>query len=123
MKVQYGGISSPNLARMVQYNDLGIEGFTSLGRIILGITTNIPPTNFLHRNVLDVEPDVITGKTLHKSLMVHFDGFDFSSHVRWREGDYHTSLDDSSLDTSHGYCANAADFVHILKGKTERFVG
>lgn len=71
---------------------------------------------------LDVETNVVSGKTLNKLLVVHFNRLDFSGHVRRSEGNDHASFDDTSLDTTNGHSANTTDLVDILEGKTEGLV-
>ena len=75
------------------------------------------------RHVLDVETDVVTGDTLLELLVVHLDGLDLSSDVRWGERNDHTSLDDTSLDTADGHRTDTTDLVDILEGETEGLVG
>jgi hypothetical protein len=55
--------------------------------------------------------------------VVHFDRLDFSGDVRGCEGDDHSSLDNTSLDTSDRDSTNTTDFVDILKGKAEWLIG
>jgi hypothetical protein len=123
MTIEDRGISSTNLTRVIQNNDLSIERVTSFRRIVLGISANVPSTNFLDRNVLDVESNVISRETFDESFVVHFDGFDFSSHVRRGKSNDHTSLDDTGFDSTDRYCSDTADLVNVLKGKTERLIG
>jgi hypothetical protein len=73
-------------------------------------------------DVLDVETDVVTGNTLNELLVVHFDGLDFSGDVGGSEGDNHSSLDDTSLNTTDGHRANTTDLVDILERKTQGLV-
>jgi len=121
--VKHWSITSTDLTRVVEDDDLSIEGSSLLGGVVLGVGSNISTTNILDGNVLDVETDVVSGKTLNKLLVVHFDGLDFSSHVRRSEGDDHASLDDTSLDTTDGHSTNTTDLVDILKGETKGLVG
>lgn len=58
-----------------------------------------------------------------KLLVVHFDGLDFSGHVGRSEADNHAGLDDTSLNTADGHCADTTDLVDILERKTEGLVG
>merc|ERR1711872_694368 len=74
-------------------------------------------------DVLDVEADVVTGKSLGKRLVVHLHGFDLSGDVGGGEADDHTGLDDTGLDTTDGHCSDATDLVDVLEGKTKRLVG
>ena len=74
-------------------------------------------------NILDVETDVVTGETMLELLVVHLDGLDFGGDVGGGEGDDHTGLDDTSLDTTDGHRADTTDLVNILEGETEGLVG
>jgi hypothetical protein len=121
--IQNWSVTSTDLTGVVEDDDLGVEGLSSLGRIVLGITSDVTTTNFLHGNVLDVEADVVTGETLNKLLMVHLNGLDFGGDTSGSEGDDHTGLDDTSLNTTDGNRANTANLVDILKRKTEGLVG
>ena len=55
--------------------------------------------------------------------MVHFDGLDFGGDVCGGEGDDHTCLDDTSLDTTDGHRTNTTNLVHILERKAKWLVG
>ena len=74
-------ITGTNLARVVENDDLGVEGVGTLGRVGLGVTSNVTTTDLLDGDVLDVEADVISWKTLGKLLVMHLDGLDFSGDV------------------------------------------
>ncbi|PSE65571.1 hypothetical protein C7G78_18925, partial [Acinetobacter baumannii] len=54
---------------------------------------------------------------------MHLDGLDLSGDVGGSEGNDHTGLDGTGLDTADGHCANTTDLVDILEGKTEGLVG
>ena len=54
--------------------------------------------------------------------MVHLDGLDFSGDTSWGEGDDHTGLDDTGLDTTDWHRANTTNLVNILERKTEGLV-
>jgi hypothetical protein len=68
--IQDWSVTSTDLTRVVENDDLGVEGLSSLGRIVLGVTSNVTTTNFLDGDVLDVEADVVTGETLNKLFVV-----------------------------------------------------
>jgi len=121
--IQDWSISSTDLARVVEDDDLGVEGLGTLWRVVLGVTSNVATTDFLDGNVLDIETDVVTWKALDELFMVHFDGLDFGGDTGGSKGDDHTGLDDTSLNTADWYSSNTANLVHILEGKTERLVG
>jgi hypothetical protein len=116
-------VTSTDLTRVVKNDDLGVEGLSSLGRIVLGVTSNVTTTDFLDRDVLDVEANVVSWETLDELLVVHLDGFDFSGDTSGGEGDDHTSLDDTSFNTTDGHRANTTNLVDILKRKTKGLVG
>lgn len=83
----------------------------------------IHTANFLDRNVLNVETNVVAGKTLSKLLVMHLNGLDFSGNTSGGEGNEHAGLDDTGLDTTDRNCPNTTNLVDILKGKTEGLVG
>lgn len=121
--VQNGSVSSADLTGVVQDNDLGVEGVTGGGGVVLGVGGDVTTADFLDGNVLDVETDVVTGVTGLELLVVHLNGLDFGGDVGGGEGDDHAGGNDTSLDTTDGNCANTGDLVHILEGKTEGLVG
>jgi hypothetical protein len=117
------GVTSTNLAGVVEDDDLsGEAGGTGRG-VVLGVTGDVATANFLDGNVLHVETNVVTGDTLSELLVVHLDGLDFSGDVGGGEGNDHTGLEDTSLDTADGNSSNTTNLVHILEGKTEGLVG
>jgi hypothetical protein len=121
--IQNWCISSTDLTGVIEDNDLGIERVAALGRIILGVSAYVTTSDFLDRDVLDVEPDIVTRETLNQSFVVHFDGLDFSGDVGRGESDNHTGLDDSGFNTADGDCSNTTNFVDILERETEGLVG
>ena len=108
---------------MVEDNDLGVEGLRTFGRVILGVTGNVSTANLLDGDVLHVEADVVTWKTLDKLLVVHLDGLDFGGDVGRSEGNDHAGLDDTGLDTANWHCPNTGDLVNILERQTKGLVG
>jgi len=112
-------VSVSDLTRVVHENDLGVEGIGTLWWIVLGVTSNVTTTDFLNGNVLDVEADVVSGKTLSELFVMHLDGLDFSGDTSWGEGNNHSWLDDTGFDTSDWNSANTTDLVHILEWETE----
>jgi hypothetical protein len=121
--VENWSVTGTNLTWVVEDDDLGVKGLGTLWRVLLGVTGNVATTNLLHGDVLDVEADVVTWKTLDKLLVVHLDGLDLSGDTSRGEGDDHAGLDDTSLDTADRNCANTTNLVHILERKTESLVG
>ena len=59
--IQDWSVTSTNLTRVIEDDDLGIEGLGTLGGIVLGVTGDVATTDFLDGDVLDVEADVVTG--------------------------------------------------------------
>jgi hypothetical protein len=116
-------VTGTDLTRVVEDDDLGVEGLGTLGGVVLGVTGNVATTDLLDGDVLDVEADVVTGDTLDKLLVVHLDGLDFSGDTSGGEGDDHTGLDDTGLNTTDGNRANTANLVDILEGQAEGLVG
>ena len=121
--VEDWGVTSTDLTRVVEDDDLGVEGLGTLGGVVLGVTGNVTTTDLLDGDVLDVEADVVTGDTLGELLVVHLDGLDFSGDTSGGEGDDHAGLDHTGLNTTDGNRADTADLVDILEGKTEGLVG
>jgi len=117
------GVASADLARMVQDDDLRLEGSGTSRRIVLGITADVATADILDGDVLHVEADVVARKTLGKLLVVHFDGLDFSGDVGRSEGDDHAGLEDTGLNTADGNSADTTNLVDVLEGKTEGLVG
>jgi hypothetical protein len=140
MAIEDRGISGANLTGMVENDDLGIEGRSLLGGVVLRVRSDVTATDILDRYVpengreypchlagskdsLHVETDVIARLTTNKLLVVHFDGLDFSSDIRGCECDYHSGLDYTSLNTTDRDSSDTTDFVDILKGEAEWLVG
>ena len=139
--VKHWCVTGTDLARVIENNDLSVEGVGTFGRVGLGITSNVTTTNLLDGDVLDVEADVVSWKTLGQLLVVHLDGLDFSGDVgrgechnlerqdqyRAVQGGislaYHAGFDNTSLNTSNRNRANTTNLVHILEGKTKGLVG
>ena len=121
--IEDGCVASADLTGMVEDDDLGVERLDLLGGVVLRIGGDVASTDFLDGNVLDVEADIITGVALLELLVMHFDGLDFSGNVAGGEGDNHAGLDDTSLDTADGHCANTTNLVDVLERETEGLVG
>ena len=117
--IQHWSVTSTDLTRVVEDDDLGVEGIGTLGGVVLGVTGNVTTADILDGDVLDVETNVVTGLALSELLVVHLDGLDFSGDVGRSEGNDHTGLEDTSLDTADGNCSDTTDLVHILEGKTK----
>jgi len=115
-------VSSVDLTRVVQDNDLSGEVVGSLWWILLGVTGDVSSLDFLDGDVLHVEANVVTWKGLFQGLVMHLNGFYFSGETRWGKCGDKTWLDDTSFDTAHWNSSNTSDFVNILEWETERHV-
>ena len=56
----------------------------------LGVTGNVATAQLLHRHVLHVEANVVTGQSLGQSLVVHLHGLYLSGDVDRSEHNHHT---------------------------------
>jgi hypothetical protein len=91
--IENWSVTSTNLTRVVENDDLSVEGLSSLRRIVLGVTGDVTTTDFLDGDVLDVEANIVTWETFDELFVVHLNGLDFSGDTSWGEGDDHTGLD------------------------------
>jgi len=117
--IEHRSVAVVDLTRVSHDDNLGSEVSGLCGRIVLGITANVATTDILDGNVLDVETDVVTRDSLSELLVVHLDGLDLSSHRARSEGNDLVGLEDTSLHTTDGHCADTADLVNILQRDTE----
>merc|ERR1719260_354521 len=120
--IQDWAVSIRDLSRVVQDDNLSSEVLYSSGGLILGIRGNISSLDVLHRHVLDVETNIVSGSGLGERLVVHLNGLNLSGQHVGGESDDHAGLDDTSLDTAHWHCSNTSNFVDILEGKPKRLV-
>jgi hypothetical protein len=122
MAVKNRSIASADLTRVVENDDLSVEGVGTLWWVVLGITSNVSTADFLDGDVLDVEANVVAWKTFGELFVVHLNRLNFGGNVGGGEGNDHTSLDDTGFDTTNGNCANTGDLVHILERQAEGLV-
>merc|ERR1719322_2209324 len=120
--IQHRGVAVGHLSGVVQHDHLGGEVLDAGGGLVLGVGGNVASLDVLDGDVLDVEADVVSGHSLGQRLVVHLNGLDLSGQGGGGEGDDHTGLDDASLNSAHGNCANTSNFVDILEGMSERLV-
>merc|ERR1712112_488395 len=121
--IEHWRVAVGNLSGVVEDDDLGGEVGDTGGGLVLGVGGDVAPLDVLHGNVLDVEANVVAGDSIGEGLVVHLDRLDLSGEVDGGEGDNHAGLDHSSLNTTNGHCANAANLVNILEGQPEGLVG
>mmetsp|Transcript_5309 Transcript_5309/g.5810 ORF Transcript_5309/g.5810 Transcript_5309/m.5810 type:complete len:291 (+) Transcript_5309:321-1193(+) len=120
--IQHRSISVLDLAGVGHDDHLGSELLAALSGIVSGVGGNVASLQVLHGNILAVKANVVTRDSLHKSLVVHLDGLDFSSEADGSEGNHHVGLEDSSLHTADWHSANTTDLVHVLKGQAKGLV-
>ena len=53
-----------------------MEHLSSLGGIVLAVSSNVSTSNILNGDVLDVETNIVSGKGLWHRLVVHLHRFD-----------------------------------------------
>merc|ERR1719402_1235080 len=63
-----------------------------------------------------------SGHSIRKRFMVHLHGLYFSGQLVGSKCDNHAWLNNTSFDTTNRNCSNSTNFVHILKGKSQRLV-
>jgi hypothetical protein len=115
-------ISSSDLSRVVQNDNLGRERLSSSRGIVLGVSGNESTTDILDGNVLDVESDVVSRGGLGELLVMHFDGLDFRGDLGGSKSNGVSRAENSSFNTSDGNRPYSSDFVNVLEGETERLV-
>jgi hypothetical protein len=120
--IEDGSVTSTDLTGVVEDDDLGGERSGTHGGVVLGVTSDVTTSDVLDGNVLHVETNVVTGLALSELLVVHLNGLDFSGDVGRSEGNDHTGLDDTSLDTADRNRSNTTNLVDILEGKSEGLV-
>lgn len=120
--VKHRSVTSADLARVVEDDDLSVERVNAAWWVVLGVTADVATANVLDGHVLHVETNVVTRLTLLELLVVHLNGLDFSGDVGRSEGNNHTRSNDTSLDTADRHSADTRDLVDILERKTEGLV-
>ena len=122
MAVQHGCVSSADLARVVEQDDLGGEVVDTRRGIVLGVTGHVATTDILDRDVLDVETHVISRDTFLQLLVVHFHRLDFGGDVGRGESDDHSGGDGTRFDPTDRDGSDTRDLVDILQRETEWLV-
>ena len=136
--IQNWRVTVSDFTRVVQDNNLSVEGLGLSGWIVLGVRGNVSTSDILDRDVLDVESNIVTWSGFWERFVVHLNGLDFSGDVDWGEGDDHTYeeskipgkrrikkltwFDKTGFDTTNWHCSDTTDFVDILEWETEWFV-
>ncbi|GFE54230.1 elongation factor 1-alpha, putative [Babesia ovis] len=120
--VNNGGVTSLDVTRVVKHNDLGAEGHSGLGGVVLGVGGDVTTADVRGRHVLYVETDVVTRVGNLNDFVVHFNRFALGGDGVGGEGEDHTSLELTSLDTTDGHGTDTTDLVDTLDGKTKWLV-
>merc|ERR1719321_2122214 len=107
---------------MVKNDNLGNEHGVILSWIVLGVRADVTSLDILDGQVLDVETNVVTWGGLVNLLVMHLDGLDLGGGADWAEGDDHTGLDDTGLDTADWHGTDTTNLVDVLEGKSEGLV-
>merc|ERR1712212_262781 len=92
--IQHRCIAILDLTRVIQDDDLGVEGLGAPCGIILAVRSHIATTDVLNRDVLDVESNIVSWDSLWKRLVVHLHRLDLSGHIGRSKGDKHAWFDD-----------------------------
>ena len=121
--IEDGRVSVLDLTGVVKDDNLSVEELSVAGGVGLGVRADVSSLDILDGQVLHVEANIVTGLGLLDLLVMHLNGLDFGGHSHGAEGDDHTGLEDTSLDTTDGHCTDTLDLVHILEGQTEGLVG
>ena len=58
------GVAGTDLSRVVEDNDLGVEGSGLLSGVVLRVGADVSSSDVLDGDVLDVEADVVSRETL-----------------------------------------------------------
>jgi hypothetical protein len=120
--IQDWGVTVTDLTGVVENDDLSLEGLGLLGWVVLGVGGNVTTTDILDGDVLYVETDIVTRASLWEGLVVHLDGLHLSGEASGCKSHDHAWLDHAGFDAANRYCADTADFVHVLEWKAERLV-
>jgi len=118
MAIENWGVSVLDLSWMVEDDDLGDEHLGVSAGVVLGVGSDVASLDILDGQVLNVETNVITWVGCLDLLVMHLDGLDLSGGVHGSESDDHTSLEGTGLDTADGHCADTANLVDVLEGKS-----
>jgi hypothetical protein len=87
MAIQHWGVTSMDLTRVIQDNDLSVEGSGFLGGFVLGIRSDVSTADILDGDILDVEANIVTGQSFGQRFVMHFDGLALSGDIGGSEVD------------------------------------
>merc|ERR1712121_532139 len=101
-------VSVADLTRVVKNDNLSGKVSDSRCWLVLGVGGDISSLDVLDRDVLNVEANVVSRDSLWERLVVHLHRLDLSGQHVGGEGDDHTGLDDTSLNSSYWNCSNTS---------------
>merc|ERR1719230_1871575 len=81
--IQHWLVSSMNLTRVIENDDLCKEGFGFLSRVLLAVRGNHTTLDVLDGNVLDIESNIVSWDSNFDRGVMHFNRFYFSGHSSW----------------------------------------
>ncbi|CAG5095511.1 Protein of unknown function [Cotesia congregata] len=74
---------------------------------------DVTTTQFLDRDVLNVETNVVSGDGLSEGFVMHFYGLNFSGKSSGGESNNHTWFQQTSFDTTDWYCSNTSNLRFV----------
>jgi hypothetical protein len=108
---------------VVKNDNLSKESFGGSGGVSLGVRGNVSSFDFLNSDIFNVETNIVSWNSFSELFVMHFNGFNSSSFIRWGEIDIHIGFENTSFDSSDGDCSDTSNFVDILKRKSEGLFG
>jgi len=120
--IQNWSVTVSDLTWVTEDDDLSVEGGALAGGINLSIRSDVTSLELLDGDVLDIESDVVTWDSLWELGVMHLNGLDLSGEVGWGEGDGHTWLEETGLDSADWDRTNTRDLVNILEWESEWLV-
>lgn len=99
-----------------------MEVKSALGRITLGVGSNKTMLEILNSNILHVETNIVIGKGLLESFMVHLYRLNFIFQSSGDKCHNHPRLRDTSLNPPHKDSSNTTNLVEIPERKMEGLV-
>lgn len=82
--VQNWTVAGMNGTRVGHDNDLRNKGLGASSWFVMRVTSHIATLQVLHRNILDIESNVVARKGLRNVVVMHFDRLDVGSHTEVR---------------------------------------
>jgi hypothetical protein len=112
--VQDRAITTLDLTRVIEDNDLCCEIGNFRCWIIFSIRAYISSSDILNRYVFNVESNVVAWNGLIHRFVMHFNRFNISGNVHWGECNRHVGFKNTSFNSSDGDSSDTTDLVDIL---------